>query len=544
MNNCPKCGAELPEGSSFCLNCFSSLKTPDPVSVNAVKNHNRISSFLKSRQMSVVLSCLLVVVLFGLGAFLLKKGLHKVKTVSAESTSFVTVTNASGEIITNKNGEALTEAVIEVTNNNGVAVTNEDGSRVYQRVVPVTDSSGENVTNKSGEQVYEVVTAAKEEKASESTDKKNIFSWFFNSSGSDVKTDNSGGTETSSAASTAQTQGSSEPDPSVSTTESTAAASATETTSQATTEPTTAKPETTAAQPTGSVSNENVWEYDYYSPYLNGDKYLRITGYTGNESDVILPVRINGENVRYVASDIFAGSNVKTVTICTDYYSFPMFSGCTKLEAVYFDGASKFYSVDGVVFDKDNNMTYYPIGKRDSHYTTPDCCVSLSQNAVKDNPYIKTFTLSGSITGMVSGSTHYYHNLILNFKGCSSLTAINTQVNTDRLKSIDGVLFAPNNVNSSLASIAFPAGKNISYYEFPGDIPVILDENSFCGNPYLKKIKVPANSRFVSLDFITKKYGAKNIDSICLSDNEKMREYYSDTMKRWFDAYHITVEWY
>ena len=159
MVKCPNCSKELPDGRSFCLYCCTSTVDRKLFSVS---EEGGFSSFIKSRQLRVAVSCLLIVGLAFGGGMLFKKYNHGIVSVSAENTTLIPVTNENGEAVTDSSGEAVMELAVPVTDKNGEELTGVDGEKLYQSVVPVTDAQGEIVTAKGGEQVYQVASGSTE----------------------------------------------------------------------------------------------------------------------------------------------------------------------------------------------------------------------------------------------------------------------------------------------------------------------------------------------------------------------------------------------
>ena len=524
MIKCPKCGKELPDGTSFCLNCFTSLVNKEAAAPAAKKRAGGFLRFLKSRQLKAALLGVLAIALFCGGAVLLKNSVHRIQPVSADKTTLVTVTDQSGETVTNESGEAVTEAVVQVTDNNGEAVTNKDGAAVFQPVVPVTNASGESVTNKSGQQVFAVVTTAGQTNKTNSTTKRNLFDRLFgnddttaapSSTATTTPSEKSTASPPATAATTAQ--------PSTATTQPTTqtATAATQPATQATTQPTTQ---------TSTVDSESDFEYEIYN------EYVKITKYTGNNLNITVPAEIGGTPVGYLGANAFP-SNTKSITFQRDNYSINhvAFAQCTELEAVYFPGNSNYKTVDGVVFVGDS-LAFYPAGKKDANYSTPAFCKVIATNAVKNNPHLKTFTITAD-------NMHYTDNARRNFTGCSSLTAINVQGTTSDLTSVDGVLI---HTEGSYTYFVYPAGKQDSSFVFPAYGTIVVTPDSFCGNPYLKTLTFKSNlGGFDVIQVHNSNNRPKNLQKLYLPDNDNQHEFLATGYNSWcFERSHITVEFY
>lgn len=201
---------------------------------------------------------------------------------------------------------------------------------------------------------------------------------------------------------------------SASTTNTTTTTSTVTTTTNPTTEKTTTKKETT--QPSGTMK---------YSSYGNG---VVITSYSGNESNIIIPDKIEGKTVNAVSENAFSnnkyiksitfeeGSSPKTLNIKSNAFnnlsslttlnlpsqieaeSFTdCISKCSKLNSVNISTKFKnsdFYSSNGIVYSSDNALVLYPAGKTSSSYAIPYKVKTIKNNAFKGNPYLTKIKFS------------------------------------------------------------------------------------------------------------------------------------------------------
>ncbi|MDD6328776.1 MAG: hypothetical protein PUA62_10065, partial [Lachnospiraceae bacterium] len=117
--------------------------------------------------------------------------------------------------------------------------------------------------------------------------------------------------------------------------------------------------------------------------------------------DIVIPERIDGKEVKYLADQLFYGEyGVTSVSLPATIqeigkFSY-IFSYCYDLQAINVDPRNANYcSIDGVLYSKDKTVLYnYPVAKLGSEYTTPQetkllCCTSF---AAAD--YLKRLTLS------------------------------------------------------------------------------------------------------------------------------------------------------
>lgn len=95
-------------------------------------------------------------------------------------------------------------------------------------------------------------------------------------------------------------------------------------------------------------------------------------------------------------------------------FSDGIFAGCESLENIQVsEDHDIFKSVDGVLMTKDGRiLVQYPSGKKDENYKTLEGVVSIQQNAVVNNKYIKSFICSDGLEDVGA----------INFIMCDSLT--------------------------------------------------------------------------------------------------------------------------
>gem|GEM_PF-1595852 len=568
MANCPKCGCELPDEAHFCLHCFALLEgedvsvKPERVAVQPKpEKQPKLLPFIKSKQFKSVVSCFLIVSLLCVSGVMLKKLSTRIVTVSQDEVTVITVTQENGEAVTDESGEAVTQAVIAVTSKNGEAVTNKNGSQVFKAVEAVTNSSGEKVTDASGKQVYAVNTDNQSGSSSETTTKKSIFDILFD------RDDDKSTTAPSTSAATTEAPAITQP-------------STTETTVSTTEAPATTQPSTTE---TTSISSQDDFEYEE----KNG--LIQINKYTGNAQNVTVPSKINGVDVGYIYSGTFSDNsnirnikiesgasklylgdgtfgsdngvfnnlpNLKSLTLPSTIQEILSISsaitGCPALEEVNVSGSSVYKSVDGVLFSCSklkyvyaNTLVYYPRGKKTSSYSVPSFCTDICGAAVSDNPYLTTFT--------VNSSPKNPDDLYWNFCGCTSLYAIYTNTDSDKVKSIDGVLYVidvtgfsdglgiNNGAMNYYTQIRYPYAKTGSHFEFADGYKIMLTNTSFCGNTHIQSVRLPMYSRFDRECYTGKPFSAANLKTFYLADCDDSKEF-ADRYKNVFKD--ITILYY
>ncbi|MBQ8767821.1 MAG: leucine-rich repeat protein, partial [Clostridia bacterium] len=271
---------------------------------------------------------------------------------------------------------------------------------------------------------------------------------------------------------------------------------------------------------------------------VNGE--IKITKYTGNSSTVTVPAYIDGKHVAFLGENAFAGnSNIKKIVFegttsgtarfylptsrivfnnlpnltsitfpYETYYRmtsdskspsndtfYDLIINCPKLSSIdftskvnsdYSSSILNMYSVDGVVFSRQNTSTvdsylmYYPPAKTASAYTVPSRVRQVNKFAFQDNPHIKSIHFSASVQTVAA-----------NFIGCSKLTSFTVDSDNSRLFAENGVLYtgAISHNGVEYKTFYYPPGKTDSSFTFNDDYNLSIDGFSFCGNPYLKTAK-------------------------------------------------------
>lgn len=128
--------------------------------------------------------------------------------------------------------------------------------------------------------------------------------------------------------------------------------------------------------------------------YKKGDWRYRVIGnnkcelveYVGNDNNVVLPEKINGNAVTSLANFAFSNSSsiqnitiAKTITDIADY----AFSDTRDLISIHVtDGNKRFTSIDGVLFDiTTDTLVHYPSAAPYTIYSVPDGTKAVGSNA-------------------------------------------------------------------------------------------------------------------------------------------------------------------
>ncbi len=406
-------------------------------------------------------------------------------------------------------------------------------------IVPVTDNSGEFVTDENGEQVFDKITVTKPQPVS-TTEKQAFLDKLFNKNDSKTTTENNP-TDSETSDSEHTTEPSATNPATDENTDSTSSPDnpSEEASTQVQTD--TSKPVTT----TDSVETTAPKESNGFT-YTIVNGAVKLLSYNGNDSVVTVPSEIDGKKVSYLGSNVFSSksnitsivfegsssgsekfylpanttvfnslSNLTSVTFpfetnnyfvngdgSTSYsYSFgTLFSSCPKISSVsfgeyinsmYSPTMSRMFSIDGVVFvntSSEISLIWYPIAKSQADYTMPDNVRKIEKNAFFNNNYVESITLSSKVRSVATP----------NFRSCSKLSSFSVAEGNTSFTATNGVLyysssFTSNNI--SFLNAFYPAAKTDTSFTFPADKPISFDANTFCGNPYLKEITIPENSR-------------------------------------------------
>lgn len=529
---CPKCGKEIPEEAAFCLFCFADLEKTEAVAESDGENKKKSAFlFFKNNKKKVVAG------VSSAAAFLLAMGVCVGALHSANSAP-----------------KKPAEETYIVTETQKVAVTTPDG---------------EVVTDASGEQVFDVVTVTSVQEVT--TEKQGFFDRIFNSDkssdSSDSKKDNESGLADGSSETnqTTEKQGfwdkifGKDDKPQESTSDSSQVASSSSgvstsesiKTTAATQKPTETKPVEPTVKPTeattlkgGNQTPSNGNDFEFVE--VNG--LLKLTKYTGNSADVVVPATINGKTVSYLSENVFSNnSKIQTVTFNsitsgkrsfylphntkvfnnlpnlttvtfpfetnnfflngdgsvnkTEYSFDTLFTACPKVKAVNFgermssaynSGELRMHSHDGVVYTYADgyprcSIVWYPHAKTTASYTLPAETTIIYRNAIKDNAYIQSICINANCNRIdITGSTG-------NFTNCPKLKSFSTASGQKKYIAEDGVIYYPNVIinGEQRYGIIYPQGKTDSYYEMSSKYPAYISSVAFCGNPYIKTLKLP-----------------------------------------------------
>ena len=231
-----------------------------------------------------------------------------------------------------------------------------------------------------------------------------------------------------------------------------------------------------------SSSKETLASSFEYEENDNGG--ITITKFIGNETNVVIPSKIDGKAVTSIGDSAFCDcKNLTEVTIpdsvtsignwafvgCTGLTEVTIpdsvtsigewaFEGCTNLKEINVDKNNKNYSsANGVLFNKDKTtLIKYPEGKTDDKYSIPNSVTSIGNRAFDDCTNLKTVTIGNSVT-----SIDWYA-----FSGCTGLTEVTIP---DSVTSIGWFAFEDTAWYDNQPDGVVYAGKVA--YEYKGEMP-------------------------------------------------------------------------
>lgn len=238
------------------------------------------------------------------------------------------------------------------------------------------------------------------------------------------------------------------------------------------------------------------------------DDVVTITGYTGPDGNVIVPVFTNvlvGSKTKtlpvlYIGDSAFYMSGLTGVTIPGSILNIGQqaFAGCVNLTNITVAATNPAYSSsNGVLLDKNQTtLIQYPVGLGGS-YSMPDSVTSIGVTAFFLSSNLTSVSISDAVTNI--GIAAFYEcpklasltipasvtNIgVLAFGGCSNL-AITVAAQNAFFSSVNGLLFD----KSQTTLLAYPGGLGGSY-AVPESVSSIGDD-AFGGCANLTSVTIP-----------------------------------------------------
>lgn len=227
---------------------------------------------------------------------------------------------------------------------------------------------------------------------------------------------------------------------------------------------------------------------------LLADGTAEITYYSGSETNVTIPSKLDGYTVTSIGkqafggcvklnsltiadtvtnigdaafelcaklTDIRIGKNVANIDNSVGYYS--PFVGCINLKIIDVAANNQFYSSqDGVLFNKSKTeLIQYPAGNERTEYTIPNSVTSIDTISFHQCSRLAKVTIPESVTNIS----------YMAFSVCYSITSIDVAADNQFYSSQDGVLFN----KSKTELIQYPIGNKRTSYIMPISVRNISD---------------------------------------------------------------------
>ena len=236
-----------------------------------------------------------------------------------------------------------------------------------------------------------------------------------------------------------------------------------------------------------STSQSGTYSSDDFDYYITESGTITIFGYTGDETDVVIPESIGGYSVTSLSSTYSTMSeiepeyytNVKSITIPASVTIIDSaFCISDTLEEIIVDEDNEYYSsVDGVLFNKAQTyLILFPAAITGSYEITEGVT----------NVWSYAFTNS-SLTSLTLSSTVKSFSSIDRYSDYpTSLEEIIVDEDNEYFSSVDGVLY---NIDMTKL-VYYPNGKTSSSYTLPSTVTSGVEASQFYNCSYLKNIYV------------------------------------------------------
>lgn len=256
--------------------------------------------------------------------------------------------------------------------------------------------------------------------------------------------------------------------------------------------------EESAAQREVNYGNFTSGNYKYT---VLTDGTVQITGYTGNETNVSIPEKLNGKTVSSIGSVVFDEcDSIETIRIPAGVIEIEIdaINYCEALTNIYVDAENSMYtSVDGILFTRDKEtLVKFPEAKNIQNYAVPDGVTEISNRAFASCNYLESVQIPASVTdiGYAFSASHLaYYERANHEECCKELKEIIVDENNANYSSQDGVLF--NREKTEL--ILFPYGRKQTSYTVPASVKVIRG-SAFHNNLYLNTVRMEENVETIS----------------------------------------------
>ncbi len=508
MKICPFCNAEIPEESVYCLNCASVLNERQIFPVVKDKKKKKAIVLLSHKKiMSAVAIVLSLAIVVSSCIFALHSSRDDKPKTEEKKTTLVPVTKDNGESVTDDNGEQVFE-VTEITE-------------------PTTEKQGllDKLFGKDEDET-------KDKNTSETTTKKQSF--LDKIFGNDEKEEPSSSTTTEPEATT-------NTEPSTEATTDKIEISSTTSTTESTTESTTIPV---------SDAEYCTFEYEVYQ-WNSTTQVVRITKYTGNAKDVIIPSKIEGLYVYSVESYAFNNNHfIETVSVENDptwpllTFGNSAFNNCSKLHTINLpitktgfgtSIAEKCYSMKAINMNNKNYkfedgklyfngsfgwvLIYWCPATATETYTIPSWCVGIEHACNLDEiSNLKTINIHKNCTMFPSG--RFIH------KNLENIYIDDANPNG---YDINGIAIYTG-ANDSTRYAVFPGSNKTKDFTIPDNTKLYVAA-SFYTNPYLETLRISKNAQYTNKAELFTNSIFTNLKNIYIQSGHENEEYIKSKFK-------------
>lgn len=258
-------------------------------------------------------------------------------------------------------------------------------------------------------------------------------------------------------------------------------------------------------EPADNKKETDINDFEYH---LNQNNSVYIEKYNGNETDIVIPAKINGKKVTRIAYYAFEDNKtIKSVTIPDTVTEIgdKAFAGCISLNKIVLMSdtvAVNHYAIENTAFYNDKNNWDNGVLYLDNYliqadpeivkgdYTVKNGTTAIADYAFKECKLLTSVTIPKSVTNFGS---EYIGNI---FSNCSNLKTVTINAKITQIPS--GTFYGC----EALTTIALPSGlKEMGYNAFSGcsslesvslpDTLELIEGYAFSNCVKLKSVKIP-----------------------------------------------------
>ena len=176
-----------------------------------------------------------------------------------------------------------------------------------------------------------------------------------------------------------------------------------------------------------SIFSQSIDGFNYS---INDEGTITITGYIGNDANIVIPARINNIQVTAIGRNAFRGNKNITSVIIPD--------GIKTIDYGAFSGCENIYSLVLPVSLREIGLFAFQDCSSLIHLTLPEGLTSIKQGVFDDCTSLETVYIPASMNNIHT----IFH--VEAFHGCKKLTQINVNENNQKYSSVNGILYNKN----------------------------------------------------------------------------------------------------